>query len=73
MTIENLGGAGAEVPVIVRFDDGETTERLQVRGKAKGVMRIRTPKPPTEIVVNDGSVPESDTSNNVFKVESPAR
>jgi hypothetical protein len=73
VTIENLGGAGAEVPVIVRFDDGETTERLQVRGKAKGVMRIRTPKPPTEIVVNDGSVPESDTTNNVFKMESATR
>lgn len=73
VTIENLGGAGAEVPVIVRFDNGETSERLEVRGKAKGVMRIRTPKPPTEVLVNDGSVPESDTTNNLFKVEGPAR
>jgi hypothetical protein len=34
------------------------------------VIRVSTPKPPTQIVVNDGSVPESDLSNNVLKVES---
>jgi hypothetical protein len=70
VTIENLGNAGAEVPVTVRFDGGELTQRVEVRGKAKGVVRVTTPKLPTEIVVNDGSVPESDLSNNVFHVES---
>jgi hypothetical protein len=44
------------------------TERVEVRGKSKGVVRVTTPKPPTEVVVNDGSVPESDMSNNVFKI-----
>jgi hypothetical protein len=73
VTVENLGAAGAEVPVTVYFEGGEMTERLEVRGKSKGVVRIATPKPPTEIVVNDGSVPESDMSNNVFKVENSAR
>jgi hypothetical protein len=29
------------------------------------------PKPPIEIVVNDGSVPESDLTNNVFKIPAP--
>ncbi len=71
VTIENLGAAGAEVPVTVQFDGGETSDRLEVRGKAKGVVRIATPRPPTEIVVNDGSVPESDLTNNIFKVETP--
>jgi hypothetical protein len=56
--------------VSVRFEGGEMTQRVEVRGKAKGVVRVATPKPPTEIVVNDGSVPESDMSNNVFKIES---
>ncbi len=69
VTVENLGAAGAEVPVIVRFEGGEVSERVEVRGKAKGVVRIATPKPPAEVVVNDGSVPESDMSNNVFKIE----
>jgi hypothetical protein len=26
---------------------------------------------PVEVVVNDGSVPESDMSNNVYRVEIP--
>ena len=70
VTVENLGAAGAEVPVTVRFEGGELTQRVEVHAKAKGVVRVATPKPPTEIVVNDGSVPESDMSNNVYKVES---
>lgn len=71
VTVENLGEAGAEVPTTVHFDGGEMTERVIVRGKAKGVVRISTPKVPTDVTVNDGSVPESDTSNNSFKVPSP--
>ncbi len=55
---------------MVRFDGGELTDRVEVRAQAKGVIRVSTPKPPTQIVVNDGSVPESDMSNNVLKVES---
>lgn len=69
VTVENLGSAGAQVPVTVRFEGAELTERVEVRGKAKGVVHIATPKPPTEVVVNDGSVPESDMTNNVFKIE----
>ncbi len=67
ITVENLGEAGAEVPVTASFEGGELSERVEVRGKAKAVVRISTPQPPREIVVNDGSVPESDMSNNVFR------
>ena len=69
VTIENLGRVGAQVPVTVRFDGGEMSERVEVRGGAKRVLRIATAKPPTEVVVNDGSVPESDMTNNIFKIE----
>jgi hypothetical protein len=72
VTIENLGSAGAEVPVSLHFDGGELGDRVVVRGKAKGVVRIATPKVPTQVTVNDGSVPESDMSNNSFKVTGPA-
>jgi aminopeptidase N len=70
VTVENLGAAGAEVPVTVRFEGGELTQRVEVHAKAKGVVRVATPKPPIEVVINDGSVPESDMSNNVYKIES---
>jgi hypothetical protein len=68
ITVENLGSAGAEVPVTVKFKGGEVTKRLEVRGKSKGVIRVEVPRLAEEIVVNDGSVPESDMSNNTFKI-----
>jgi hypothetical protein len=69
VTITNLGAAGAEVPLTVKYAGGEVTQRLVVRGKSSGVTRVQVPKPPEEIVVNDGSVPENDKANNVFKIE----
>jgi hypothetical protein len=69
ITVDNLGAAGAEVPVTVKFAGGEATKRLVVRGKSNGVIRVEVPKPPEEIVVNDGSVPENNKTNNVFKIE----
>jgi hypothetical protein len=68
VTIENLGGAGAEVPVILRTDSGEIIKRLEVRARSKAAVRVQSASIPHEVVVNDGSVPESDMSNNVFKV-----
>jgi len=68
ITVANLGGAGAEVPLTVEFAGGEIGRRLEVRAKSKAVIRGETSAAPIEIVVNDGSVPESDISNNTFKI-----
>jgi len=67
--VENLGRCAAEVPLTVRFDGGDATHRLLVRANAKASIRFDTPNLPTEVVVNDGSVPENDLSNNVFPVK----
>ena len=69
ITVENLANAGAEVPLIVKFAGGEVSKRLEVRAKDKATIRVETPTAPQEVIVNDGSVPESDTTNNTFKVE----
>ena len=69
ITVNDLGAAGAEVPLTVKFAGGEVTQRLGVRGKSNGVIRVEVPKPPEEVSVNDGSVPESETTNHVFKIE----
>jgi hypothetical protein len=69
ITVDNLGTAGAEVPVIIKFKGGEVMRRLEVHAKNIAVVRVEVPAAPQEIVVNDGSVPESDITNNVFKVE----
>lgn len=67
--LENLGTAGAEVPVIMKFAGGEVTKRIELRGKGKTTFRVETPAAPQEIRVNDGSVPESDIANNTYKIE----
>jgi hypothetical protein len=69
ITVDNLGAAGAEVPLTVKFAGGEVTKRLVVRGKSSGVIRVEVLRPAEEIVVNDGSVPESNKTNNVFKID----
>lgn len=69
VTAVNLGGAGAEVPVLVKFPGGELSRRIEVRAKGRATIRIETPAPADEIIVNDGSVPESDVTNNTFSFE----
>jgi aminopeptidase N len=71
VTLENLGTAGAEVPVIIKSPGGEVVKRIEVRAKSKATVRVEMAAAPQEIVVNDGSVPESGTKNNTFKVAAP--
>jgi hypothetical protein len=72
VTVENLGSAGAEVPVrLLMINDDEVTKRVEVHAKSKAVLRIEALAAPQEVIVNDGSVPESDFTNNRFKVEIP--
>lgn len=68
LTLDNLGTAAAEVPVIVKFAGGEITKRVELHAKSKLTFRVETPRAPQEVKVNDGSVPESDLTNNGFKL-----
>jgi hypothetical protein len=70
VTIVNGGMAGAEVPFTVSFNGGEIVQRIEVRGKAKAITRVEVPGSPQQVVVNDGSVPESDLTNNTFTISS---
>jgi hypothetical protein len=71
VTVDNLGTAGAEVPVIIKSEGVDVVKRIEVRAKSKVTVRVESPARPTEVVVNDGSVPESDMTNNVFKLAAP--
>jgi len=66
ITVDNLGAAGAEVPVTVNFDGGSVAKRLEVRAKSKATVRIEIPSTVIDVLVNDDSIPESDTTNNKF-------
>lgn len=70
VTIENTGGASAEVPVTLHMAEGTANDRLIVPGKSKTSIRILTPMRPEEATVNDGSVPETNAENNSFRIES---
>jgi hypothetical protein len=67
-TIENRGGAGAEVPVLIQSPSGEKSVRVVVKAGQKGTGRIEVPVAPDKIVVNDGSVPEANLGNNVYEI-----
>jgi hypothetical protein len=73
VTVENLGEAGVEVPLSVQFKDGQSGWRLVVPAKSQANTRIETAGPPEQVVVNDGSIPESDLTNNIFTVTGPAK
>ena len=70
VTVENAGDAGAEIPVTLHTQDSEASGKVVVLGKSKASVRIQTPSLPQDVTLNDGSVPESDTSNDVYKIES---
>jgi hypothetical protein len=67
-TIENKGGAAAEVQVIVHTERGDVVTRLRVPGHGKAAARVEVNSRPTEVTVNDGSVPEIDRSDNTTPV-----
>ena len=70
VTVENLGAASGEVPVILHMPKGEVSERLRVLGNSQASVRIQAAALPQEVSLNDGSVPETNTSNNTYKIES---
>ena len=63
-TIDNQGGAAAEVPVIVHTQNGDVSSRIRVAGHGKSALRVEVSSKPLEITVNDGSVPEADRRDN---------
>jgi hypothetical protein len=71
VTVENLGDAGCDVPVVVRSASSEGRERLLVPAKSKATVRVSLTGVPTEAEVNDGSVPEADHRDHVSAVASP--
>jgi hypothetical protein len=70
VTVENLGAAGAEVPIRLRFEGGDVSSKVEVRGKSSASVRVEVPSPAREVIVNDGSVPESNTENDIFRIKS---
>jgi Peptidase family M1 domain len=67
--VRNDGDAVAEVPVTVRSGTLTATERVRVAAHADAATRIVFQGTPDEVEVNDGSVPELQSSEHVEKVD----
>ncbi len=65
LDISNDGYAEAEVPVTVRSKDATVTERLRIPAKGKVSHRVLIGGQPTQVQVNDGTVPEVRESEHV--------
>ncbi len=60
--VKNDGEATADVPVTVRSGTLTATQRLRVPGRSSASTRIVFEGTPTEVLVNDGTVPEVTAS-----------
>ncbi len=68
VTVHNAGAAAAEVPLVVRSGEFATTKRIRVPGLSNATERVIMQNPPTEVVLNDGSVPEAGASTHTRTV-----
>ena len=75
--VANAGYAAADVPVTVRSGSGSdarfVTQRLRVPARGKAIQRILIQGKPLEVQVNDGTVPETQASVHITKLEDPAQ
>jgi len=56
--IMNSGFAETEVPVTVRSGGNTLTKRVRLPAKTRTVYRMLVQGQPTQVIVNDGTVPE---------------
>ncbi len=68
VTVADLGNAAAEVPAFVVAPGGEIEKRMLVQGKNKATTRIEVPSAPSEVRVNDGSVPAISNPGATFSI-----
>jgi len=69
VTVANNGYASAEVPVTVRSNTDSVTRRLLVPARGKAPQRILILGKPTEVQVNDGTVPETQATVHITKLD----
>ena len=67
--VKNDGDAAAEVPVTVRSGTLTSTQRLRIAGRSSASTRMVFEGTPTEVIVNDGTVPEMTAMIHTRQIE----
>lgn len=62
--VGNEGNIAADVPVTLRSPAYTTTERMHIAAHSRTTLRMLVPSAPSEVFVNDGSVPEVAASTH---------
>ncbi|HEX7599001.1 MAG TPA: hypothetical protein VF518_12355, partial [Polyangia bacterium] len=65
------GYAAAEIPVTVRSATASITQRVRIPARAKTVQRLLIQGKPTEVQANDGTVPETQASVHITRLDAP--
>jgi hypothetical protein len=68
VNLTNAGYAQTEVPVTVRSDSATVTQRVRVPAHGKAVQRLLIQGKPTEVQVNDGTIPETQASVHITRL-----
>jgi hypothetical protein len=68
----NAGYAAAEIPVTVRSAKASVTQRVRIPARGKTVQRFLIQGKPTEVQANDGTVPETQASIHITRLDAPA-
>lgn len=68
--LSNSGYAAAEVPLTVRSGATSVTRRVLIPAQGKMVQRVLIQGEPTQVQLNDGSVPEVQASEHVTNLHS---
>jgi hypothetical protein len=69
VNLSNSGYASAEVPVIVISEASSLTRRVLVPSRGKAVVRVLISSKPSEVQVNDGTVPETQASVHISHLD----
>ena len=68
----NNGYAAAEVPVTVRSGTNSVTQRVLVPARGNAAPHLLILGKPTEVQVNDGTIPETEASVHITKLDQSA-
>jgi len=72
VNVSNSGYVTAEVPVTVRTYDTSVTQRMRVPGRSSVTQRIIIQGRPSEVQVNDGTVPETEAAVHLTHIQETA-
>ena len=71
VNVTNTGYAAADVPVTVRTAKNFVTDTIFVPAHGRAVKRLVVLGPPTQVQLNDGTVPEIQASVHVTNIAPP--